>query len=288
MRAVTLPLQYKIERLSRMAPAIFFVIAMGALSGGLGAMLGLGGGVFLVPLLVLVLQLPFHQAAGISLMTVIATSSAVSNATLRRRLVNVRLGMVLEVVTAAGALAGGVTAHALSERTLKILFVIATSAIALVMFKRLERRNLIFDPAVSVGWFGGGFRDPDLDQEVRYRVKRLPLALGSSFIAGNLSGLLGIGGGVIKVPVINIWCGVPLRVATATSTFMLGVTALASVPIYYANGSVVPSLAASAILGVLVGSRLGVWVADRIQVRSLKILMGIVLLLVAATMLGRL
>jgi uncharacterized membrane protein YfcA len=270
-----------------MALSILFVVLMGALSGGLGAMLGLGGGVFLVPLLVLVLQLPFHQAAGISLMTVIATSSAVSNATLKRRLVNVRVGMVLEVVTSAGALAGGVTAHALSERTLKTLFVVATTGIALVMFKRLERRNLIFDLATPIGWFGSAFHDHDLDKDVLYRVVRLPLALGASFLAGNLSGLLGIGGGIIKVPVLNLWCGVPLRVATATSTFMLGVTALASVPIYYMNGSVVPHLAAAAVLGVLIGSRGGVWLADRIHVRSLKILMGVVLLVVAAMMLAR-
>ncbi len=154
--------------------------------------------------------------------------------------------------------------------------------------ERLERRNLIFDLATPIGWFGCGFHDHDLDKDVLYRVKRLPVAIGASLVAGNLSGLLGIGGGIIKVPVLNLWCGVPLRVATATSTFMLGVTALSSVPIYYANGSVVPHLAAAAVLGVLAGSRGGVWMGDRIQVRSLKILMGVVLLLVAAMMLATL
>lgn len=267
---------------------VLFVVGLGAAAGSLGALLGIGGGVFLVPLLMLVLQLPMQQAAGISLLTVIATSSAVSANTFRRQLVNLRLGMVLEIVTSAGALAGGLTAQALSERTLVILFVIVSTGIALLMLTRLERRNVIEDLSMSVGWFGGRFFDPETNREVVYRVRRMPVALLASAVAGNLSGLLGIGGGVLKVPALNIWCGVPMRAAAATSAFMLGVTALASVPIYYARGAVVPELAAAAVLGVQMGTSAGIWLSHRAHVKSLKVLMAAVLILVSALMLTRL
>ncbi len=122
---------------------------------------------------------------------------------------------------------------------------------------------------------------------VSYRVRRLPVALGMSFIAGNVSGLLGIGGGILKVPTLNAWCGVPLRVAAATSALMLGVTAIASVPIYYAAGDVIPEFAAAAVVGVMVGSRGGLWIGDRVRARWLKLLLSCVLLIVAILMLVR-
>jgi uncharacterized membrane protein YfcA len=119
---------------------------------------------------------------------------------------------------------------------------------------------------------------------VAYRVKRLPLALFMSFIAGNVSSLLGIGGGVIKVPVLNAWCGVPLRAAAATSAFMIGVTATAGAIIYYGNGQLIPALAAAAVLGVQAGSWLGLRIGERASNRALKIVMAAVMLVVAAIM----
>jgi uncharacterized membrane protein YfcA len=266
--------------------SVLFVMGLGAVAGGLGALLGIGGGVFLVPLLTLVLDLPIQQAAGISLMTVIATSSAVSAGTYRRQLVNLRLGMLLEIVTSAGALAGGLTAAALSERTLSLIFSGVTAAVAVLVVTRLERRNVIHDLSTPIGKLGGRFLDRDTGQQVVYRVRRLPVAMAASLVAGNLSGL--IGGGVLKVPALNLWCGVPMRAAAATSAFMLGVTALASVPIYYARGAVIPELAAAAVLGVQAGSRAGLWFSDRAQARWLKLLMAIVLFLVSGLMLMRL
>jgi uncharacterized membrane protein YfcA len=104
----------------------------------------------------------------------------------------------------------------------------------------------------------------------------------ASFLAGNVSGLLGIGGGILKVPVLNAWCGVPMRAAAATSALMIGVTAVASAPIHYANGYIRPALAAAAILGVLVGSRGGLWLGAQARAKWLKLLMVAVLLVVAA------
>jgi uncharacterized protein len=196
------------------SPALQLVLVMGAgtIAGGMGALLGLGGGVFLVPFLNLGLGLPFQDAVATSLVTVIATSSAVSARSAGKQLINLRLGMLLEVATAIGGLAGALTMQMMSERTLQLLF--ATR----------DRGDLRRDaPTPGAPQRHPGCRPPTRavsagsthEQEsgglVTYRVKRLPLALGASLVAGNISSFLGIGGGILKVPVLNAWCGVPLR-----------------------------------------------------------------------------
>jgi uncharacterized membrane protein YfcA len=117
-----------------------------------------------------------------------------------------------------------------------------------------------------------------------YRIRRLPVGLGSSLVAGAISGLLGLGGGIIKVPVLNTFCGVPIRVAAATSTFMIGVTAAASAILYFARGDMMLALTAAVVMGALPGSLLGARLSDRVRARSLKVLMAVVLLVVGARM----
>jgi uncharacterized membrane protein YfcA len=260
------------------------VFGAGVMAGGLGALLGIGGGVFLVPFLNLALNFPFTAAAAISLTTVIATSSAVSAGRTGKHLINLRLGMVLEVATVAGSLLGGVTAQFLSQSTLQKLFGIVAAVVAVVMVSRIGRRNVILDPSADPGVLGGRFYDEDSGGVVAYRVKRLPVALFASFLAGDVSSLLGIGGGVIKVPALNAWCGVPLRAAAATSAFMIGVTATGGAVIYYGQGQLIPSLAAAAVLGVQVGSWSGLRIGDKAPVRWLKLLMAAILVLVSALM----
>lgn len=252
-------------------------MAAGALAGCLGALLGLGGGVFLVPFLNAVLGLDFKVAAAISLVTVIATSSAVSAGTVGRNLINLRLGMLLEVASAAGGVAAAITVTRISDVTLERGFAVVAALIAVLMLSQLERRNVILDLTVDPGRLGGRFYDEESGAEVVYRVKRLPVALGVSFLAGNVSAAFGIGGGILKVPVLSAWSGVPMRAAAATSSLMIGVTAVASVPIQYANGYVSPPLAAAAVLGVLVGSRAGLWLGGRARAKWLKLLMAGVL-----------
>ena len=252
------------------------VVVAGAVAGGLGSLLGIGGGVFLVPFLNAGLGLDFGVARAVSLMTVIATSSAVSSATAGRRLINLRLGMLLEVASTAGGLAAGVTVERLSDGTLSIMFACVTALIAVLMLTRLEKRNVL-DAGVDPGPFGGRYYEEESGREVVYRVKRLPLGMCASLLAGAVSGTLGIGGGILKVPVLNAWCGVPLRAAAATSALMIGVTAAASVPIFYARGDVNPPLAAAAVIGVLIGSRAGFWFGGRARAKWLKLLMALVL-----------
>lgn len=273
--------------LLELTPLVASLIAFaGAVAGAVGALLGIGGGVLLVPILVLGLHLPMQLAVAVSLTTVIATSSAVSAATAGRQLINLRLGLLLEVATAAGGLSGGLMAQAIGAGALTMLFSVVTAAMALVTLTRIDRRNVL-DPNTDPGLFGGRLFDPDTQKTVAYRVRRLPLALAGSFVAGQLSTLLGIGGGTLKVPLLNAWCGVPLRVAAATSALMIGVTATSGAIVYYGHGLLLPGHAAAAVIGVSVGSRLGMHIGVQSKARTLKIALAVVLLIVSVSMLVR-
>jgi uncharacterized membrane protein YfcA len=157
------------------------------------------------------LGFPLKTAAAISLSTVIATSSAVSARRAGNQLINLRLGMALEVATTAGSLLGGITRSTLRSprcsavrcRAAAVAVVMLVASIAATSSRIRRGSRAPWRPFLRRG--SGGV--------VTYRVKRLPLALGASFVAGNVSSLLGIGGGIIKVPVLNAWCGMPLRAA---------------------------------------------------------------------------
>ncbi|HEX3704354.1 MAG TPA: sulfite exporter TauE/SafE family protein [Vicinamibacterales bacterium] len=260
------------------------IFTAGAAAGSLGALLGIGGGVFLVPLLNLGLGFPIGVAAAISLATVIATSSTVTAAKAGKHLMNFRFGMMLEVATAAGSVLGGLTVQLIAQSHLQQLFGIVTGLVALLTVSRVNRRNVITDAGLDPGILGGRFHDDETGATVVYQIKRVPLALGASFIAGNVSSLLGIGGGVIKVPVLNGWCGMPLRAAAATSAFMIGVTATGGVIIYYVTGQLLPAAAAAAVLGVQLGSWGALHVSRRLPVKALKLLLAAVLAIVAVLM----
>ena len=258
------------------------IMAAGAVAGCLGALLGIGGGVFLIPLLNVGLGLELPMAAGISLMTVMATSSIVATGAANRDVINLRLGILLQIPAVAGGLIGAETVEALSARTLSMIFAIVTGIIAVVMLTRLDRRNVILDASIQPGALGGRYYEEESGRPIVYRLRRLPAALGISFSGGVLSGLLGIGGGILQVPALNAWCGVPMRAAAATTAAMIGVTALGSAPIYYSRGRIVAPLAAAAVLGVLAGSRAGMWLSPRARARWLKLLMAVVLAAVSA------
>jgi len=266
------------------ATLALIIFGAGTVAGALGVALGLGGGIFLVPFLTLVLGFPLKSAAAISLATVIATSSAVTAQRAGNQLINLRVGMVLEAATTLGSLLGGITAQLVAESILQRLFGIVAIAVAAVVLGRVNKRNVILDATVDPGRLGGRFYEEESGGIVSYRVKRLPLALFASFVAGNVSSLLGIGGGIIKVPVLNAWCGMPLRAAAATSALMIGVTATGGAIIYYGRGDLQPLLAAPAVLGVQVGSWAGARLAYGASVKWLKVLMAALLVIVAVLM----
>lgn len=249
-------------------------------------MLGLGGGVILVPFLNAALGFPLNIASGVGLMTVIATSSVVARGATGSGLVNLRLGMVLQIAAASGAYFGGTLARRIPEHVLELVFSAVTAGIAGIMLSRLERRNVLLDSTLSPGRFGGRYFDEESGGAIVYQTRRMPLALGVSLAAGSISGLLGIGGGILQVPALNAWCGVPLRAAAATSAVMIGITAAASAPLYYARGDIILPLAAAAVLGTFGGSRAGIWFGERARAKWLKVLMAGVLTFVSVTYLA--
>jgi uncharacterized membrane protein YfcA len=269
--------------LAEISSLVLVVVAFaGAVAGCLGALLGIGGGVFLIPFLNAFIGLPLDVAAGIGLTTVIATSSVMSNRLVRSSVANLRLGMLLQIAASAGGYVGGLAVEYLPVRSLYLMFSAVTALIAGIVLSRVDRRNVILDTSVPTGTFGGRFYEAESGQEVVYRTKRMPVALAVALTAGAVSGLFGIGGGILQVPALNAWCGVPLRAAVATSAIMIGITAAASAPIYYVRGDIVPPLAAAAVLGVLAGTRVGLIFAGRARAKRLKLLMSAVLIAVSA------
>ena len=260
-------------------PEIFALLA-GALAGCLGALVGVGGGIVLVPLLNVVMGLSFREATAVSLVGVLATSSSAPMGPSTRRLINPRLATVLLFFSVSGASLGAKVLNVFAEDTYTLIFGITAAVIAALMFSRLNRRNVMPVGHVDTGVLGGVFHDDDTGKDVAYRVKRLPVALVISFAAGVLASFIGVGGGIIIVPVLNTLCGVPMRVAAATSVLMVGVTAVPAVVVHWAGGYLGDlHLAGATAVGVLGGFQFGLWLSPRAPVRWLKT--GMALLLVA-------
>lgn len=256
-------------------------LGAGALAGCLGAMLGIGGGVLLVPLLQVGIGLQFSEARAVSLIGVLATSCSVA-AGASRRLVNSRLAIMLLVFSVSGAIFGESVRRFISEVTLERVFGATAALVAIVMLGRLDRRNVVDAPGFATGTLGGRFVDDDTGREVAYRLRRMPVAGGVAASAGILASFVGVGGGIFVVPALNSWCGVPLRAAAATSAFMIGVTAVPPVLGQWADGHLGSfRLAAAAAIGVLAGFRVGEWLSPRARVQWLKLLMAALLLGVA-------
>jgi len=268
-------------------PSFFVILAGGFVTGILGALLGIGGGVFFIPYLVLLLKIPIHQAIATGIVCVIATSSAAASVNVERKFTNIRLGMLLEVATTTGAILGGFTANALSGAVLSKVFGGLLFFVAFLMIRGIWMGREDATTSGDNGWIRGSYFDPATGKDVTYTVRRIPVALSFSLIAGNLSGLLGIGGGLIKVPALNLMCGVPMKAATTTSNFMIGVTAVASAFIYYAHDRIHPVITCAAVLGVLLGSMVGTTISAKIRGRSIALIFTFVLLILGVQMILR-
>jgi uncharacterized membrane protein YfcA len=265
------------------------LLVAGAGAGLFGSLLGLGGGILIVPLLTLAFGLPLLTAVGISLICVIVTSSAAAGVYLERRVANLRLGMTLELFTACGAMIGGLVAFLLPERLLEGMFTLLLVDVAITMVRRKDAPASVPAPADAADPVADRGSGAFLDQlsGPGYRVRRLGFGVVGSVFAGVASALLGIGGGLIKVPVMHVIMGVPLRVATATSNLMIGITASASAIIYLLRGGIDPYAAAPTAIGVFLGASVGSRIASRIDLRVLRGLFVAILLYTAWQMLQR-
>ena len=245
-------------------PTELLLALSGLAAGAFGAMLGLGGGILIVPILTLGFGLPLSAAVGTSLVCVIATSTGAAAVNVRAGRADVRLGMTLGAGTVVGALTGALVAGLLSERVVAALFAALLGYTAFTMLQRLlggeaEAADAPTDDPAA----------PDGPGAPAYRSNRVTAALGGSFVAGNVSGLLGVGGGIVTVPLVHLVMGAPMRVAVATSNFMIGITAAAGAWAYLFRGDIDPRQAAPMVVGVALGAALGASLGGRVRARWL-------------------
>jgi uncharacterized membrane protein YfcA len=265
------------------------MLAGGATAGFFGSLLGLGGGVLIVPLLTLGFGLPLRESVAVSLVCVIMTSSAAAGVYLERHVANLRLGMTLELFTALGAIVGGSIAFLVEERLISVLFAALLVYTAFSMAR--ARRPAAVEEAAMDDVLAAPPREPHEGRDRLsgdgYRVRNLGGGVIGAGIAGVVSALLGIGGGTVKVPLMHLAMGVPLRVATATSNLMMGVTAAASSVIYVLHGGIDPYVAGPTAIGVFLGATAGSRVSHRVPVNVLRLLFVVVLGYTAIQMLQR-
>lgn len=260
-------------------PTELLLAGAGVLAGGFGALVGLGGGVLTVPLLTLVFGLPLPTAVGTSLLGVIATSAGAAAINVRAGRADVRLALRLAGATVVGAVGGGLIAGVAPDRVVAGLFAALLAYTALTM-----ARGLLVRPAGDDGGIELDPTVPDGPHEPGYRARRLPLAIGGSVLAGSTSALLGVGGGVVTVPLMHIVMGAPMRIAVATSNYMIGITASAGAFAYLLRGDVDARVAAPVILGVTLGAAIGAVISGRIRPRWLIALFVLVVAYVAVRM----
>lgn len=273
--------------------AFLLLVAISFAAGALGSLLGLGGGLFLVPALVLLFGVEIHIAIAASLVSVIATSCGAASTNVEEGLTNLRVGMFLEIATALGGLAGAIVAVTILAGRGEVLIiafvpVVLLSAFAMFLSRRVDSLpDAPPDRLAERFRLAGSYREGGHGSEIPYRVTRTRAGLSLAGVSGVASGLLGVGGGVFNVPGMNAVMNLPLRAASATSTFMIGVTASAGALVYLFAGDVYLAVAAPVSLGTLGGSLLASRYQFLAPVLGLKALFVAILVLAAGLMLVR-
>ncbi len=269
------------------------ILLVSVAAGVVGALFGLGGGILIIPFLTLVEGVPVQLAVGASIVSVVATSSASAATYVQDHLTNLRLGMFLETGTVAGALTGAYVAPYFQGPNEWVLYIFFGAMLLYASAVMLSKRRIDFPKGVQPDRLanslklGGTYSDKSIGTPVKYDVTRTPRTLGISYLAGIVSALLGVGGGVIQVPTMNLVSKVPVKVASATSNFMIGVTAAASASIYFLRGDVHPLLTAPLIIGVVAGAAVGTRLLRRTPPARVKVLFAVLLVFVAANMVLR-
>jgi uncharacterized membrane protein YfcA/uncharacterized membrane protein len=256
--------------------SVILLIFLGSIAAGLlGSLVGLGGGVLIVPLLTLVFGFPIYFAIGASIISVIATSSGAAAAYVRDHLTNIRVGMFLELATTIGAISGAFLAGLLAPGLLSVIFgVILLVSAAPLVFKIGEElpQGVKNDRWSKWLHLASSYPDHHLGRDVSYQVTRTPFGLAMMYVAGLISGLLGIGSGTFKVLALDALMRLPLKVSTTTSNFMIGVTAAASAGIYFSRGDIPPLVAAPVALGILIGALIGARLLIHLSNKTLRVI----------------
>lgn len=267
-----------------MDPAVILIglIVLGLCSGIFGALFGLGGGVIFVPILLFIVDEP-TQAVAISLIGIIAGSVGASTVLVKKGLSNVRLGLLLEITTCIGAIAGAIIATYLDSVILMILFAVIIVYSAFRMIVNPER--VVEPQEESEGPLTFHYRDESVGESVSYEIQNIKSGMALCTVAGALSSMTGIGGGAVKVPLMNIHMHIPMKAASSTSSYMIGITAFSGAITYFFAGDVLLPEASCVAIGAFVGSLVGANLARRISSGHLRKYFSLVLFIMAAIVL---
>lgn len=260
------------------------LLAASLLAGLVGALTGLGGGVVVIPVLTLGFGIDFHYAVGAALVASIATSSGSGSAYVREGITNIRLGMLLEIATTLGAVAGALVAVWLRSSVIAIIYGVVLLLTAAAQQRRCSDHDGVVGSAMArrLRLFG---TYPQRDGTLKaYELRHVGGGFGVMLVAGMLSGILGIGSGVLKVIAMDGIMKVPFKVSTTTSNFMIGVTACASAVVYVQRGNIVPGIAFPVMIGVLIGALTGARLLHKLDVGLLRRIFCLVILAVAINM----
>ncbi|WP_127605206.1 sulfite exporter TauE/SafE family protein [Paenibacillus chibensis] len=263
------------------------ILLIAILAGIVGSVLGLGGGIIVTPALTLLFGVSIEHAIGASIISVIATSSGSAIAYIRDRITNLRVGMFLEIATTVGAITGAFIGGLIAPNLLYIIFglLLIYSAINMIKKKKGDQQELVqMHPAAAKLKLAGSYYDKAVQQQIPYHVGNVYGGFGVMYGAGIISGLLGIGSGSFKVMAMDVFMKLPLKVSTATSNFMMGVTAAASAGVYLLRGDIDPHIAGPVALGVLAGATIGAQIMQRMKSKTIRMLFIPVLLYVALQM----
>jgi uncharacterized membrane protein YfcA len=266
------------------------IFAVCVVAGLIGALAGVGGGILVIPALTIGFGVDIHLAVGASIVSVIATSSGAASAYVRDRMTNMRIGMFLELATTTGAVCGALLAAVVAPAFLYLLLGVVLLGSAGMQVSRLGEETPPADPPSALAIrlrLTDSYPDRKLGREVPYSARRIPLGFVLMWVAGVVSGLLGIGSGVLKVLAMDGAMRLPMKVGSATSNFMIGVTAAASAGIYLARGDVDPLIAGPVALGVLTGAVVGARLIQHISNRSVRLIFLPVLVVVGLETMAR-
>jgi uncharacterized membrane protein YfcA len=264
-----------------------FLVSVGA--GVIGSLAGVGGGILVIPALTTIFGVDIRLAVGASIVSVIATSSGAASAYVRDRMTDMRLGMFLELATTTGAVCGAIAAAYVTASFLFLVLGLVVLLSAAAQVARLREEVPVDEPSglATALKLSSSYPDRRLGREIPYSARRIPLGFAMMWFAGVVSGLLGIGSGVLKVLAMDGAMRLPMKVSSATSNFMIGVTAAASAGIYLGRGDVDPRIAAPVALGVLLGAVTGARLLNRVSNRAVRLIFLPVLVAVGLEMLGR-
>ncbi len=267
---------------------LLFVVSIFA--GVLGSLVGIGGGAVIVPLLTLVFHVDIRLAIGASIVSVIATSSGAAVAYVREKMTNIRVGMFLEIATTVGAVSGAIITSYVPDRLLFILFGLILAYSGFSMYKKHKEPEPLktsTDKLANRLRLDGEYIDKSTGETVTYAVSGTKMGLFLMYIAGLVSALLGIGSGALKVPAMDLAMKIPLKASSATSNFMIGVTAAASAGVYFSRGDINPLMTGPVAIGILIGAVAGSRMLSRLNSRYLRIIFVVVISIIALEMLQR-